>query len=106
MRSRMRYLIIIGAVLLIGLATVLAKNADSKEPETPETWEYLVVAGGSVNLESGELNSRKQPDQSFREATVLGRNFDKLGAKGWELVSVYGSPSSPIYYFKRPKEAK
>jgi hypothetical protein len=107
MRTRMRYLIIVGAVLLIGLATVLAKNAYSKESANAEAWEYLVVAGGTVNLESSDqLSSRKQPDQSFREATVLGRNFDKLGAKGWELVSVYGSPNSPIYYFKRPKEVK
>jgi len=29
--------------------------------------------------------------------------MDKLGAKGWELVTVTGSPADPIYYFKRRK---
>jgi hypothetical protein len=36
----------------------------------------------------------------------LERNFDKLGAKGWELVAVSGMPNDPIFYFKRPKEGR
>jgi hypothetical protein len=49
---------------------------------------------------------RKQPDGSFsREFFPLERNFDKLGAKGWELVSVHGSPNDPVYFFKRLKES-
>jgi hypothetical protein len=106
MRTRMRFLVIAGALLSIAIAAALARNVDSKEPEDAAAWEYLIVAGGTVNLESVSGESRKLPDGSFREASVLGRNFDKLGAKGWELVSVYGSPNSPIYYFKRRKEVK
>ena len=74
-------------------------------------WEYLIVSGGNVNLTpmSGDQFSgmRKQPDGSFgREAFVLERNLDKLGAKGWELISVHGAPNDPIYYLKRPKPAR
>jgi opacity protein-like surface antigen len=110
MRTRMRFLIITGAALLLVIAAALAKNVDSKEPADAGAWEYLVVAGGTVNLQSMSSEEfagmRKQPDGSFKEATVLERNLDKLGAKGWQLVTVYGSPNNPIYYFKRPKEVK
>ncbi|MBO0797232.1 MAG: hypothetical protein J2P31_00260 [Blastocatellia bacterium] len=110
MRTRMGFVIISCAVLSLALAAVLLKNVSSKEPGDGDAWEYLVVAGGSVNLESMNNSEfagmRKQPDGSFREATVLEHNLDKLGAKGWQLVSVYGSPNNPIYYFKRPKEKK
>lgn len=68
-------------------------------------WEYLVVAGGNVNLSAtGSDRMRKAPDGSFsREAYPLERNLDKLGALGWELVSVTGSPNDPVFYLKRPK---
>jgi len=61
-----------------------------------------------VNLSSmsGDQFSgmRKQPDGSFgREAFVLERNLDKLGAKGWELVAVAGSSADPTFYLKRKK---
>jgi hypothetical protein len=109
-RTHMRLMIITGAALLIMIAAVLAKNVDSKESAEAGAWEYLVVAGGTVSLESVSNREfkemQKQSDGSFREATVLQRNLDKLGAKGWQLVTVNGSPNSPIYYFKRPKEAR
>lgn len=87
-------------------------NRDSvKEAASDEQWEYLIVSGGNANLTSmsGEQFSamRKQPDNSFgREAFVLERNLDKLGAKGWELVSVHGVPNDPIYYLKRAKPTR
>lgn len=75
-----------------------------------EQWEYLVVAGGNVNLSTfgNEQYStfRKTPDSSFKaEVFPLERNLDKLGAKGWELVAVYGNPADPFYYLKRRKDA-
>jgi hypothetical protein len=110
MRTRMRFLIVTGAALLLVIAAALAKNVDSKESADAAPWEYLVVAGGNVNLESVSSDQfagmRKQPDGSFKEFTVLERNLDKLGAKGWQLVAVYGSPNNAVYYFKRPKEVK
>jgi hypothetical protein len=114
MRTRMRFAIIAGAMLSIVITAILVKNVASKEPgiEPADSgaWEYLVVSGGNSNLESLSSDEfaglRKRPDDSFREATVLQRNLDKLGAKGWQLVAVNGSPNNPLYYFKRPKERK
>ena len=82
------------------------RGSKTEEPEKADPWDYLVVAGGRVNLSGGGVDSRmrKQPDDSFaQEAYALERNFDKLGAKGWQLVSVYGNPNEPVYYFKRLK---
>src|SRR5262249_3085282 len=88
-----------------------AGAADGNEGRAETQWEYLVVSGGSANLSTaGNENypsMRKQSDTSFaREFFPLERNFDKLGAKGWELVSVYGPPKEPFYFFKRVKEGK
>ena len=74
-------------------------------------WEYLIVSGGNANITSMSSDQfstmRKQPDGSFgREAFVLERNLDKLGAKGWELVSVQGNPNDPVYYLKRSKSTR
>jgi hypothetical protein len=110
MRTRMRFVVIAGALLSIAIAATLARNVDSKEPADADAWEYLVITGGTVNLESVSSSQFKEmqklPDGSFREASVLQRNLDKLGARGWQLITVNGSSNSPIYYFKRPKEVK
>ena len=99
------------AVVLIGLAaltagTIAQRNSKSDTPEVADQWEYLIVSGGNVNLTSGST-ARKQPDGSFAaEAVALQANFDKLGVKGWELVSVSNDPANPrmpVYYFKRMK---
>jgi hypothetical protein len=87
------------------------ESTDDPTGRTETQWEYLVVSGGSANLStSGNENypsMRKQPDGSFaREFFPLERNFDKLGAKGWELVSVHGSPNDPVYFFKRLKDGR
>lgn len=83
----------------------------SREAVSDDQWEYLVVTGGNLSVSSisGEQFSgmRKQPENAFtREAFVLERNMDKLGAKGWQLVSVHGAPNDPIFYFKRPKDGR
>jgi hypothetical protein len=102
------------AVVLIGLAALTAgalaqRSNKSDAPDAPDQWEYLIVSGGQTNLSSGSV-TRKQPDGSFaQEAVALQANFDKLGAKGWELVSVSNDPGSPrtaVYYFKRLKREK
>jgi len=86
-------------------------DSDDRTSGNETQWEYLIVSGGSVNLStSGNENypsMRKQTDGSFsREYYPLERNFDKLGAKGWQLVSVHGSPNDPVYFFKRLKESR
>jgi hypothetical protein len=46
---------------------------------------------------------RKEPGAFSRESFPLEKNLDKLGARGWELVTVSGSPADPIFYLKRKK---
>ena len=106
-------LIVAAAVLLIASIAfaVSGQRKDGKETSADAQWEYLVVSGGNANLSTAgnenHPNMRKQTDTSFaRENFPLERNFDKLGAKGWELVDVHGTPNEPVYFFKRPKETR
>ena len=100
---------LIGGVGFTARTVAQRSSSSAKEPPAENQWEYLVVAGGAVNLSSLGMDSRmrKQPDDSFqREAVALERNFDKLGAKGWILVAVHGAPNDPVFYFRRPKESQ
>jgi len=97
--------------LLVLAVAVLAAVKSKAQDETrtnaaAEQWEYLAVAGPSTtNLTpTGNPRMRKEPDVPFgREAFVLEQHLDKLGAHGWELVSVAGPPTDPAYYFRRRK---
>jgi hypothetical protein len=98
------------AIVLIGLAVTVAGSSAFSERSTANDdqsgsgWEYLVVQGGTVNLTGSDGGSmRKEPGAFSRESFPLERNLDKLGAKGWELVAVVGSPADPIFYLKRRK---
>ncbi len=108
MKTRITISTIAMIILLVASVIVFSADAEKRDPAVETQWEYLVVSGGNSNLTpmSGEQfsNMRKQPDGSFaREAFVLERNFDKLGAKGWQLVSIHGTPQEPVFYFKRQK---
>ena len=87
------------------IAVIVMATANSSSTDSQEQWEYLVVAGGSTNLNStSNLTLRKEPAGPFsREAFPVEQNLDKLGSKGWELVTVLGNPADPVYYFKRRK---
>lgn len=114
MNTRMRISMVVAISILLILSIAFAaygQRRESKDAVADVQWEYLVVSGGSANLSTAGNESypgmRKQPDTSFaRENFPLERNFDKLGAKGWELVAVHGLPNEPVYYFKRVKEGK
>jgi len=103
-------LIVLSLILLVvGLAafkTARAQRADENEAGR-EQWEYLVVsAPQSTNFSaSSSSGMRKEPNGGFnREEFVVEQQMDKLGAKGWELVSVSaGGPAGATYYFKRRK---
>ena len=118
--------VLIGAIVLAVVVVVAARgfaqrpsvapastpnHFDNSNPneadDTParDQWEYLIVSGGTTNFSpSGSSSMRKENTGSFtREAFPLEQNMDKLGAKGWELVSVTGTPADPVYYFKRRK---
>jgi hypothetical protein len=101
-------------VALLVLAVAVLAVVKSKAQDEPNTrtnaagdqWEYLAVAGPSTTNLTPTNNSRmrKEPNVPFgREAFVLEQHLDKLGANGWELVSVAGPPTDPAYYFKRRK---
>jgi hypothetical protein len=98
-------LILFVSVIAFAAKAVGSKPLSSSSADSRDEWEYLVVAGGSTNLTStSNLSLRKEPAGPFsREAFPLELNLDKLGAKGWELVTVSGSPADPVYYFKRRK---
>ena len=93
-------------ILAGSVKTIGQGEAKETESASTEKWEYLVVAGANrTNFSpTGNPRMRKEPQGSFGiEAFVLEQQLDKLGADGWELVSVAGSPVEPIYYFKRRK---
>ena len=96
------------ALLVVTFAVVKTTGQTNYETENnaKEKWEYLAVAGPSTTsfTATGGTRVRKEPDSSFgREAYVLEQHLDKLGASGWELVTVAGPPTDPVYYFKRRK---
>jgi hypothetical protein len=96
--------VLIGLALTFAARSVFGERSNANEDQSGSGWEYLVVQGGTVNLSPSESGSmRKEPGAFNREAFPLEKNMDKLGAKGWELVSVAGPPGDPTYYFKRRK---
>ena len=99
-------------VLVLAMAVLAVVKSKAQEETNARTnaaadqWEYLAVAGPSTTNLTPTNNSRmrKEPNVPFgREAFVLEQHLDKLGANGWELVSVAGPPTDPAYYFKRRK---
>lgn len=98
---------VLGLSLAIGFTVSGQSSHNDPEKAVTDKWEYLIVAGGNVNLSGvGSEMSKRKADGSFREASVVQRNLDKLGQQGWELVTVHGLPAEPIYYLKRPKETR
>jgi hypothetical protein len=97
--------ILVVAVVLVHSA--IAGRAVADDEQSAGGWEYLVVQGGTTNLsasDTGNGSMRKEPGAFSRESFPLEKNLDKLGAKGWELVTVSGSPADPIFYLKRRKQ--
>jgi hypothetical protein len=95
--------LILLAVAVAG-GSIFGERSKANDDQSGNGWEYLVVQGGTVNLTGSDGGSmRKEPGAFSRESFPLERNLDKLGAKGWELVTVAGSPGDPIFYLKRRK---
>lgn len=110
--SKKSQLAVVAAVAMLSVLSVAAvfkvsgqSSRSEKDRDAEVQWEYMVVTGGNVNLSGVSDLSRKQPENAFSgEASVLQRNLDKLGQKGWELVTVHGSPAQPVFYLKRQKD--
>jgi hypothetical protein len=105
----MKRTIVLALLLLVaGFAAVIKTSGQGgaeADKKPAAGWEYLVVAGASTTnfTPTGNSRMRKEEGGFGREAFVLEQHLDKLGAKGWELVSVAGPPLDPVYYFKRRK---
>ena len=106
----MKRTILLTLLLLVTGSTAIIRTSgqdgDAKDNKADgEKWEYLAVAGTSTTnfTPTGSPRMRKEDVPFGREAFVLEQHMDKLGAKGWELVSVAGPPTDPAYYFKRRK---
>ena len=108
--NRTSLLIVLVSVAVVSVAFVRTtgqEQTNADERVAAEQWEYLAVAGPSATniTPTNNPRMRKEPNVPFaREAFVLEQHLDKLGANGWELVAVAGSPNDPAYYFKRRKQ--
>ena len=98
-------LLILVTAFAAAITTARQDGGDADNKAAGGKWEYLVVAGPHTTNFTPTSNPRmRKEDAGFaREAFVLEAHLDKLGAKGWELVSVSGQPQDPVYYFKRLK---
>ena len=98
--------LVLAVAVLAVVRTKGQEEANARTNAAAEQWEYLAVAGPSTtNLTpTNNPRMRKEPNVPFaREAFVLEQHLDKLGASGWDLVSVAGPATDPAYYFKRRK---
>jgi len=103
MKARIFFSYILASLVITAHTPAMA-DADIEENYNERRWEYLVVgAASNTNLQpTSNTAMRKDTSGAFgHEPFVLEQQLDKLGAKGWELVSVFGSANNPTYYFKR-----
>jgi len=94
------------SLVAISLAVVKTSGKEPDSNDSADKWEYLVVNGPSTTnfSDTGSGRVRKESNGGFaREAYVLEQHMDRLGANGWELVTVAGPPNDPAFYFKRRK---
>jgi hypothetical protein len=106
--KRTLFIVLSILVLFIGLgATIKVRSHSIEEDSSSDRWEYLVVStSNNVNFSAPSTGSMRKEANGFqRENFVLEQNMDKLGEKGWQLVSVATSEGErgPVYYFKRRK---
>ncbi len=105
-----RTILLAGSIIILVLATVaFAKHRSTRSSDTDKiTWEYLVIAGGRNNLSSAGTNGKLAKlalESGFRENYPLEMNLDKLGAEGWEVITVTMT-SEPVYFLKRVKDSR
>ena len=102
-----KLIVILGSAVAIAVASNAfgQRRAPGEDAVIHDQWEYIVISGGTTNVSSTTSQTlRKDPSGSFgREWFPLEMNMDKLGGKGWELVTVLGTTGDPVYFFKRRK---
>jgi hypothetical protein len=105
-------LVVIAVALLLLVSPFFLRSVKTTESSVTQDdggqkWEYLVVSAPSnTNFNaSGNGRMRKLDMGGFGiEAFVLEQHMDKVGADGWELVSVSNATrGEPVFFFKRLK---
>ena len=102
--------IVVALMLLVSpffLRSVKTTESRAIEDDANQKWEYLVVgAPSNTNFNATDNRRMRKLDMGGFgiEAFVLEQHMDKVGADGWELVSVSNTPrGEPVFYFKRLK---
>ena len=101
--------LVLGCLVMLPAAAVMKTSSQaetaSQRKRSFDRWEYLVVSGASSTnfTPTGNPDMRKEPGGFGRESFVLEQHLDKLGTRGWELVSVSGPVYGPVYYLKSRK---
>jgi hypothetical protein len=105
MRRTVILVLLLVVPVFAAVVRTTGQDGGSSEDKAAARWEYLAVAGPSTTNFSPTNNPRMRKEEGGfgREGFVLEQHLDKLGAKGWELVSVAGPATDPVYYFKRRK---
>ena len=106
--KRTTILALVTIMLVLGVLVTRTARAQrgSDTDGVHEQWEYLMVSDPQRTnfTASGNTGMRKESNSGFsREDYVTEQQMDKLGAKGWELVSVTSTPAGAVYIFKRHK---
>ena len=106
--KRVSHIAVVFGLVVICMAVVktTGQEENSNDSAATEQWEYLAVAGPSNTnfTPTTTPRMRKEPNSAFgREAFVLEQHLDRLGANGWELITVTGAERDPVFYFKRRK---
>ncbi len=101
--------VVLCALVVLPAAAVMKTSSPAEiaaqSKRSTDRWEYLVVsAASSTNFTpTGNPDMRKESGGFGKESFVLEQHLDRLGTRGWELVSVSGTVADPVYYFKRRK---
>ena len=105
--------IVVAFMLLVSpffLRSVKTSESSATQDDGREKWEYLVVSAPSSTNFNPTSNSRMRKLEMGGfgiEAFVLEQHMDRVGADGWELVSVSNSArGEPVFFFKRLKSGR
>ncbi len=89
--------VVVCSALFIGRDSLTAQV--KAVPVATTEWEYKLMDDHAF----WELGPK---DGKLSYGHVVGAGLDKLGAEGWELITVLKPGQELAYFFKRPKAAR